>query len=189
MADDQVPVTYFLAIIVLAIFAFRYFLSSPAATTEQQIAAARRGQAANTRARELAALQIQQMLPQADTRTIMWNLQRQGGDSTRVIDLILAGRLEAPPITFQPVLQSTQQSTPAASRQPGKPSQPDLITRYNLKDKLESETDAAAPKGKAWSSSREEREASLQRRRDEMVLAARKKMEAKLAAQKAAKQA
>lgn len=95
MADEQVPVTYFLAIIVLAIFAFRYFLSSPTASTEQQIAAARRGQAANTRARELAALQIQQMLPQADTRTIMWNLQRQGGDSTRVIDLILAGRLEA----------------------------------------------------------------------------------------------
>lgn len=39
-------------------------------------------------------------------------------------------------------------------------------------------------KTKAWSSNREERHASLQRRRDEMILAARRKMEAKLAAEK-----
>ena len=44
----------------------------------------------------------------------------------------------------------------------------------------------ASPKGKAWSSSSAERQASLQKRREDMILAARRKMEAKLAAQKAA---
>lgn len=94
MADDQVPVTYFLAVIVLMVLVFRYFLSSPAASSDQQTSAARRGQGANARARELAAQQIHQMFPQVDTRTILWNMQRQSGDSTRIIDLILAGRLE-----------------------------------------------------------------------------------------------
>lgn len=69
------------------------------------------------------------------------------------------------------------------AKKPEKPSQPDLITRYNLKDKL----DTLPPdlnqdqKGKGWSSNRDERQISLQRRREEMVLAARKKMEARLA--------
>jgi coupling of ubiquitin conjugation to ER degradation protein 1 len=39
---------------------------------------------------------------------------------------------------------------------------------------------------KAWSSNRDERHASLQNRRDEMILAARRRMEAKMAAEKAA---
>lgn len=34
------------------------------------------------------------------------------------------------------------------------------------------------PKAKAWSADRNERQANLQRRRDEMILAARRKMEA-----------
>lgn len=41
-------------------------------------------------------------------------------------------------------------------------------------------------KGKGWSSNRDERQASLQRRRDEMILAARRKMQAKIAAERAA---
>jgi coupling of ubiquitin conjugation to ER degradation protein 1 len=71
------------------------------------------------------------------------------------------------------------------ARQPEKPAQPDLITRYNLKDKLDTAPADATQqdqKGRAWSSNRDERQASLQRRREEMVLAARRKMEAKLAA-------
>jgi coupling of ubiquitin conjugation to ER degradation protein 1 len=58
--------------------------------------------------------------------------------------------------------------------------QPDLITRYNLAGKLqqtEEETEQAKPK--AWSADRNERQMNLQRRREEMILAARRKMEAK----------
>lgn len=117
-----------------------------------------------------------------------------------------------PPITFQPPplpgaansagagSAGAQQSKPA----PG-PVHPDLITRYNLQDKLDAtaadqseagtstgvaEATAAAAavtgKGKAWSASRDERQTLLQKRRDQMILEARRKMEAKIAAEKAA---
>lgn len=69
-----------------------------------------------------------------------------------------------------------------------RPQQPDLITRYNLQDKLGgAEAEAEAPgKKEGWSASKEERQALLRKRRDDMILAARKKMEAKMAAEKEA---
>lgn len=96
-------------------------------------------------------------------------------------------------MTFQPPPLRTQspptRSSGPAAKQPEKPSQPDLITRYNLKDKVTdsaaTEEEGAQKDGKAWSSNREERQSALQRRRDEMILAARRKMEAKIAAEKA----
>ncbi len=102
-----------------------------------------------------------------------------------------------PPITFQPppppgsnASSAAQQPKPAA---PG-PSHPDLITRYNLKDKVDgdaagssgAEASGGQGSGKAWSSNRDERQSLLQKRRDQMILEARRKMEAKLAAEKAA---
>lgn len=60
-----------------------------------------------------------------------------------------------------------------------------MITRYNLKGKL-TVAEEEDKKGKGWSSNRDERQASLQRRRDEMILAARRKMQAKIAAERAA---
>ena len=47
------------------------------------------------------------------------------------------------------------------------------------------------PKGRqaqAWSANKGERQALLQKRREEMILSARRKMEAKLAAEKAGQQ-
>jgi coupling of ubiquitin conjugation to ER degradation protein 1 len=69
------------------------------------------------------------------------------------------------------------QTAPRASPAP-KTAQPDLITRYNLAAKLQ-QTDEPAEqaKPKAWSADRNERQANLQRRREEMVLAARRKLE------------
>jgi len=69
--------------------------------------------------------------------------------------------------------------------------QPDLITRYNLKAKLaeeasrqessEAEPESGGKQKQAWSSNKGERQALLQKRREEMILAARRKMEAKVA--------
>jgi len=78
-----------------------------------------------------------------------------------------------------------------------KPLQPDLITRYNLKAKIAEEatrrqgsesteedvTLGKQKQGQAWSANKAERQALLQRRREEMILAARRKMEAKVAAE------
>ncbi|KAJ8119845.1 hypothetical protein ONZ43_g3292 [Nemania bipapillata] len=109
-------------------------------------------------------------------------------------------RLLTPPPTFQPPPpppSTTTASTPQAAKTPLRPAEPDLITRYKLQDKVNNGSSGSLATGseqpatpgtktKAWSSSREERQIALQRRRDEMILAARRKMEAKIAAEKAA---
>jgi len=86
------------------------------------------------------------------------------------------------------------------------PRGPDLITRYKLQDKIAEQqrrsgggdgqdgqdgdgsgsgSGSGGTKAKAWSSNKEERQSLLQRRRDQMILDARRKMEAKIAAEKA----
>jgi len=46
-------------------------------------------------------------------------------------------------------------------------------------------TTTPTSKTKAWSSNKDERQALLQKRRDQMILEARRRMEAKIAAEKA----
>ncbi|KAI1190435.1 hypothetical protein F5B17DRAFT_386669 [Nemania serpens] len=209
MADEQVSLTSIVLIVVLGGLALRYlfFPSSAAASSGP---ARGRGAASSSRAREAAVERIQQMFPQLDRRAILWELQRSGGNIAMTTERILTGRMETPPITFQPPpppASTNRSSTPqTAAKAPSRPAEPDLITRYKLQDRLNSDngdnssssssglatgSDPAAPgtKTKAWSSNREERQKAFQRRRDEMILAARRKMEAKIAAEKAASSA
>ncbi|KAL7922365.1 hypothetical protein ACQKWADRAFT_293249 [Trichoderma austrokoningii] len=191
MSDEQISLPFFAIVLLVSGLIVRYLFFSgpsperpPVRTAEQML-----------RSREVAVQRIQQMFPQVERRSILWDLQRNGGNIQSTTERILAGRLETPPVTFQPPPLRTQSpptgiSGPAA-KQPEKPSQPDLITRYNLRDKVAGsaatgEEEAAQKEGKAWSSNREERQSALQRRRDEMILAARRKMEAKIAAERAA---
>ncbi|KAF4622663.1 hypothetical protein G7Y89_g14365 [Cudoniella acicularis] len=130
----------------------------------------------------------------------MWDLQRNGGNVVATTERILSGRgLEVPPQSFQPPLPVPASSTPSTSSTPSqaKAVQPDLITRYNLKAKLAEEASSRGEspasgeeetkqkQGQAWSTNKGERQALLQRRREEMILAARRKMEAKVAAEAA----
>ena len=92
-----------------------------------------------------------------------------------------------PPVTFQP--RPPPGSNPAAStsaqtKQPERPKQPDLITRYNLQNKLSAAEVEEAKQKEGWSASKDERAALLKKRRDDMILAARRKMEAKIAKEK-----
>jgi coupling of ubiquitin conjugation to ER degradation protein 1 len=60
-----------------------------------------------------------------------------------------------------------------------KPASPDLIQRYNLTTKVSQELaeDGLKEKQKSgWSNSKNERQTALQKRREAMILAARKKM-------------
>ncbi|KAI1142295.1 hypothetical protein F5Y05DRAFT_370418 [Hypoxylon sp. FL0543] len=186
MADEQVSLTSLILIVVLGGLIIRYLFFSPSTPAARPV---RDAQSAS-RAREAAVEHIQQMFPQVDRRTVLWDLHRNGGNIAATTERILAGRIETPPVTFQPpppVSPSPPGTQTQPFKTPPKPAEPDLITRYKLQDKLnaESETERAA-KAKAWSSNRDERQAALQRRRDEMILAARKKMEAKIAAEMAA---
>lgn len=63
-----------------------------------------------------------------------------------------------------------------------KPTHPDLITRYNLASRIGEPSagrDGEVATAPLWSSNKNERQALLQRRREEMVLNARRKMEEK----------
>ncbi|KAM0458192.1 hypothetical protein ACHAPV_001568 [Trichoderma viride] len=191
MSDEQISLPFFAIVLIVSGLIVRYLFFSgpsperpPVRTAEQML-----------RSREVAVQRIQQMFPQVERRSILWDLQRNGGNIQSTTERILAGRLETPPMTFQPPPLRTQSpptgSSGPAAKQPEKPSQPDLITRYNLRDKVADsaateEEEGAQKDGKAWSSNREERQSALQRRRDEMILVARRKMEAKMAAEKAA---
>ena len=93
-----------------------------------------------------------------------------------------------PPPSFQPV-QPPPSSTPTRpAPPPPKSSHPDLITRYNLAARISaaSQSEGAVPEDEeeeaskpqaTWSQSKAERQALLQKRREDMVLAARRKME------------
>jgi coupling of ubiquitin conjugation to ER degradation protein 1 len=75
-----------------------------------------------------------------------------------------------------PATGSATGAAPAALKQTG----PDLIQRYNLVGRIVEDGGEAASGGEAakatWSTSKTERQTSLQKRREEMILAARRKM-------------
>ncbi|RJE21059.1 AMFR protein [Aspergillus sclerotialis] len=133
--------------------------------------------------------QIAQMFPQLSTRDIIWDLQRNGGSVAATTERILTGRgLEVPPPSFQPQIAIPSTGIPApqpvstgvSSKADGK----DLISRYNLSSRVASEDSAeseSAPSpspstSSTWSQNKDERQRLLQKRRDDMILAARRKM-------------
>ncbi|KFY24021.1 hypothetical protein V493_05490 [Pseudogymnoascus sp. VKM F-4281 (FW-2241)] len=197
MADDQtINLPQLVIILLLGGFAVRYFFFSAPQSPGQPSASSRGG----VRVREADVDRVQQMFPQVGRRTIMWDLQRNGGNIAATTERILSGRgLEEPPQTFRPPMPpaaaSSSSQTGAGTRtETPKPSQPDLIARYNLGAKLaassndDKETAEASRSGspggtKAWSQNKTERQSLMQQRREEMILAARRKMEAKIAAE------
>jgi len=128
---------------------------------------------------------VAQMFPQLSRRDIMWDLHRNGGNIQMTIERLLAGRsLETPPQSFQPILpppptpppsSRPSQSSTSAKSPPG----PNLIQRYNLESKVSvPETSEASENSMkpGWSNSKSERQNLLQKRREEMILQARRKM-------------
>lgn len=109
----------------------------------------------------------------------------------------LTSPVQAPP-SFQP--QLPQPTTTTSTSQPGsglsgllsssKKPEPDLITRYKLQDRISSSdkgkekerreetgrTGAGAGARGSWAATKDERQDILKRRRDEMILEARRKM-------------
>merc|ERR1711964_703336 len=156
MADQTINLPHLDLILPLGGLAIRFFFFSAASSGTQS---RNSNSASNVRAREADVERIQQMFPQVSRRSIMWDLQRNGGNVVATTERILSGRgLEVPPQSFQPPLpvpasSAASTATPAQA----KPLQPDLITRYNLKAKLAEETskseasaeeDASTPLGK-----------------------------------------
>ncbi|KAM5435874.1 hypothetical protein MferCBS31731_006132 [Microsporum ferrugineum] len=131
------------------------------------------------------------MFPQLTRRELMWDLQRNGGSVAATTERILTGRgLETPPPTFQPQIPaaSPAMETTSSTQQAVKPAMTNLISRYNLQSKIDNESAEALGAGavsgdstilrqeSAWSRDKEERQRLMQKRRDDMILSARRKM-------------
>ncbi|CAO1603635.1 hypothetical protein XANCAGTX0491_007215 [Xanthoria calcicola] len=170
-------------VVILVGLSIRYFFFSPSSATDTR--SSNRGRGADPAQVD----QILQMFPQLNRRDIQWDLQRNGGSVQATTERVLGGRgLERPPPSFQPA-QPPPSSTPTRpAPPPPKSSHPDLITRYNLASRISaaSQSEGAAPEEEeeevskpqaTWSQSKAERQALLQKRREDMVLAARRKME------------
>ncbi len=89
MANEQINVPSLVVILVLSGLIIRYlFFSSPAPNAHP------RDSLSHMRAREQAVERIQQMFPQVERRTILWDLNRNGGNVAMTTERILAGRME-----------------------------------------------------------------------------------------------
>ncbi|KAJ4313030.1 hypothetical protein N0V94_007157 [Neodidymelliopsis sp. IMI 364377] len=176
MAEQSINIPQVIVFAVVAFLVFRWYSSKPS-TNGTRPSASR-----SVRISPAQIDQIAQMFPQVDRRDIAWDLQRNGGNAAATTERVLSGRsLDTAPASFQ------IQAAPAAAAPTrpvaavAKPAQPDLITRYNLSAKLNQteEPTEEKPKTKAWSADRNERQSNLQRKREEMILAARRKLEEK----------
>jgi len=193
MAEQSINIPQVIVFLVVSFLAVRWYLSKPAAAGTRA--------APQQNAPRINPAQIDhvaQMFPQLSRRDIAWDLQRNGGNMAATTERALSGRgldavspnvligsmtiadtSQAPPSFTIPTptpAVTPRRATPVAA----KPAQPDLITRYNLSAKLKQTTQPASeeqPKAKAWSQDKNERQMNLQRRREEMILAARRKLE------------
>jgi len=100
--DQQLNLPSLVVILVISGLIIRYFFfsSSSSAQSSRSGRGAAADPAALLRAREAAAERIQQMFPQVDRRTALWDLQRTGGNVAVTTERILAGRLETVSITI-----------------------------------------------------------------------------------------
>lgn len=103
-SDQQINLPSLVVLLVLSGLVLRYFFfsSSSSAAAARGSAAGRGDPAALMRAREAAVERIQQMFPQVDRRTALWDLQRTGGSVAATTERILAGRLETVSSFFFP---------------------------------------------------------------------------------------
>ncbi|KAJ5243191.1 uncharacterized protein N7469_001518 [Penicillium citrinum] len=179
MHDDEpsLNIPSLLTIAVVSFFVIRWFFNrddGPAGASRTR----RRGNVVDPAQVE----QISQMFPQLSTRDIMWDLQRNGGSAAATTERILTGRgLETTPhdlCFFFTIVEfiSIRDLSSTTTKVDGQ----DLISRYNLSSKLasenEPETSTIASSTSSWSQNKDERQRLLQKRRDEMILAARRKM-------------
>ncbi|RPB24627.1 hypothetical protein L211DRAFT_757240, partial [Terfezia boudieri ATCC MYA-4762] len=192
------------ACLLIGYLFFRWYNSSPPSTSSaagpvSSSSALRRPPTAQDLARlQQRAEIVHGMFPQISLSSIKWELQKNGGSVEITTEKILAqGFLPEPPA---PVNQDgsaprSRAPTPAGGAASSSSSSPkpytDLITRYNLADKLAalSSADEVTAQGRgrasAWSQDKQERQALLQKRREEMILKARRKLEGQVEKEKA----
>jgi len=90
-SDQTVNIPQLLIVLLLGGLAIRYFFFSNSAAQGTGRNGGR-GVSNGLRAREADVERIQQMFPQVARRTIMWDLQRNGGNVVATTERVLSGR-------------------------------------------------------------------------------------------------
>jgi coupling of ubiquitin conjugation to ER degradation protein 1 len=89
MADEQtINIPQLLLFLIIGGLAIRWFFFSGSSSRAPHSTSS----ANSLRAREADVERIQQMFPQIARRTIMWDLQRNGGNVAATTERILSGR-------------------------------------------------------------------------------------------------
>ena len=91
-SDQTVNIPQLLIVLLLGGLAIRYFFFSNSAAQGSGGRNGGRGGSNGLRAREADVERIQQMFPQVARRTIMWDLQRNGGNVVATTERVLSGR-------------------------------------------------------------------------------------------------
>ncbi|WPG99886.1 Hypothetical protein R9X50_00270600 [Acrodontium crateriforme] len=187
--QTSINIPQLLAVALVGFFALRWYLSKPSSSSSAPGAAApsqRRNQVDVTKIEQVAS-----MFPQLDRRAIAWDLHRNGGNVSATTERVLSGRsLDTPPPTYQPIMpsQATNNATSTPGRngrlKTGTGAQPDLITRYGLQSRVSGKGKEAMLSEEqmrnSWSPDKAARAEGLRKKKEEMILAARRRMEAKV---------
>jgi coupling of ubiquitin conjugation to ER degradation protein 1 len=178
--ETSINIPQLLAVALVGFFAIRWYLNKPPPSSASGGSGSSASSSRNRAVDPAQITQVSAMFPQLDRRSIAWDLHRNGGNVAGTSERILSGRgLDNPPPSYQPPLPA--QAAPSAAQSPrAGAGQTDLITRYGLQgrigDKGKEAVQSEEQKRMAWTSDKAARAEGLKRRREEMVLEARRKM-------------
>lgn len=184
-SSTSINIPQIIAVALVSFLAIRW-LMKPASPTSSASAAG----VSSSRGRSIDVSKVNQvsaMFPQLDRRAIAWDLSRNGQNVSATTERVLGGRgLDTPPPSFQPPLPAAPGAAGSGvaaggrGQAPKGSSLPDLITRYDLQRKVNGKGKEPEPseeqRRSAWSADKAARAEGFKRRREEMVLAARRKM-------------
>lgn len=89
MTEQSLGFPQLVLIFILGGITIRYFFFSSKFTSSSSHSS---NHAGDSRAREADVATIQQMFPQVSRRSVMWDLQRNGGNVSATTERILSGR-------------------------------------------------------------------------------------------------
>ncbi|KAM0712058.1 hypothetical protein Q7P37_011152 [Cladosporium fusiforme] len=180
--ETSINIPQLLAVALVGFFAIRWYMNKPLPIDGGNSSGSSSSASRNRAVDPAQISQVSAMFPQLDRRSIAWDLHRNGGNVAATSERILTGRgLDNPPPSYQPPLPAQ----PAAARSSAAPAtaagQQDLITRYGLQGRINDKGKEAVrseeqKRTSAWTSDKAARAEGLKKRREEMVLEARRKM-------------
>lgn len=120
---------------------------------------------------------VQAIAPQLTPQQIRYDLQRTGSVEVTIENFMETGTLPFPPGESPNV--HLDEDSEGHNHAPTSTADPNLIAKYHLESKVNEDVEDSQNKGK-WASSKEERSDILSRRREEMILKARKRLASQL---------